>query len=411
MLFRPEVAQARRRKLFGAVRLSQPPSLLAWTIAGSAVAILATGGLLFGAFPRKERVPGYIVPRSGVVQVAASRPGRVTMVPVQEGQHVRAGDVLIRLSGETAGAENPGVLTTQLEELDREAAAATQRATAAITGVSGERARVLGQIERQKTGVSLLMRRLDAQRLNVSIAKDQLARYEALAAKGYASQVQVNQLRQQLISATDAVLGLEQEINTQSALADDLRGQVAVLSDKQAEADAVLRTEQSQLRQKRLDLATARTFVEQSPIAGVVANVQAVPGMTPSAGAPLVWVTPDNSELEAELLAPSRAIGFIRSGEPVRLRIDAFPYQRFGYIRGRVRSVSATVVEPAGIIGPLVPKEAVYRVRVALDGASITAYGRQHRLMPGMQLVAEILIERRNLLQRIADPLAGSGGW
>lgn len=57
-----------------------------------------------------------------------------------------------------------------------------------------------------------------------------------------------------------------------------------------------------------------------------------------------------------------------------------FPYQRFGYVRGRVRSVSATAVEPAGIIGPVAPKEAVYRVHVALDRDSIAAYGREHRL-------------------------------
>lgn len=411
MLFRPEVAQARRRRLFGTVRLSQPPSLLAWTAAASAVAILAIGMLLFGAFPRKERVPGYIVPRDGIVQVAASRPGRVTAVSVREGQRVRAGQVLIRLSGETSGADNPGPLTAQLEELDREAAAASQRATAAITGVGGEHARLLGQIERQRAGVDLLKQRLAAQRLNVSIGKDQLARYEALAAKGYASQVQVNQLRQQLIAATDTVLGLEQEINTHSASIDDFRGQVAVLFDKRAEAEAILKTEQSQLRQKRLDLTTARSFAERSPIAGIVANVQAAPGMSPPTGAPLVWIAPENAELEAELLAPSRAIGFIRPGEFVRLRIDAFPYQRFGYVRGRVRSVSATAVEPAGVIGPVVPKEAVYRVHVGLDRDSITAYRRQHRLMPGMQLVAEILIERRNLLQRVADPLMASSRW
>lgn len=174
MLFRPEVALARRRKLFGTVRLSQPPSLFAWTAAGSAIAVLATGMLLFGAFPRKERVPGYLVPRDGIVQVAASRPGRVTAVSVREGQPVRAGQVLIRLSGETSGTENPGALTAQLEELDREAAAAAQRATAAITGVGGERARLLAQIERQRAGLGLLKQRLSAQRLNVSIAKDQL---------------------------------------------------------------------------------------------------------------------------------------------------------------------------------------------------------------------------------------------
>jgi membrane fusion protein len=129
-------------------------------------------------------------------------------------------------------------------------------------------------------------------------------------------------------------------------------------------------------------------------------------GQPVSAGATLAVMTPADGHLEAELLAPSRAIGFIREGQEVRLQLQAFPYQRFGTLAGKVKSVSGTVIAPSDVSIPgLSLHEPVFRVRVSLAAEEIIAYGKSHPLQPGMLLTAEVVLDRQNLLRWLFDPL------
>jgi membrane fusion protein len=124
------------------------------------------------------------------------------------------------------------------------------------------------------------------------------------------------------------------------------------------------------------------------------------------AGATLAVLTPADGHLEAELLAPSKAIGFIKQGQDVRLQLQAFPYQRFGTVAGKVKSVSGTVIGPSDISIPgLSVHEPVFRVRVSLNSEDIVAYGQHHTLQPGMLLTAEIVLDRQSLLRWLFDPL------
>jgi membrane fusion protein len=123
-------------------------------------------------------------------------------------------------------------------------------------------------------------------------------------------------------------------------------------------------------------------------------------------GGTLAVIIPDGGKIEAELLTPSRAIGFIEPGQEVQLQLQAFPYQRFGLVHGRVKSISSTVMGPSEISIPgLAIQEPVFRVRVALVHEFIDAYGKIYPLQPGMLLSAEIVFDRRTLLQWLFDPL------
>ncbi len=123
-------------------------------------------------------------------------------------------------------------------------------------------------------------------------------------------------------------------------------------------------------------------------------------------GATLAVLTPADGKLEAELLAPSRAIGFIKEGQEVHLQLQAFPYQRFGTLAGKVKSVSGTVLGPADVSIPgLQVHEPVFRVRVSLTSEEIVAYGQHHSLQPGMLLTAEVVLDRQSLLRWLFDPL------
>jgi membrane fusion protein len=122
-------------------------------------------------------------------------------------------------------------------------------------------------------------------------------------------------------------------------------------------------------------------------------------------------LVPAGARLEARLYGPSRAIGFVRPGQRVLLRYEAFPHQKFGRYEGVVRSVSRSTVGAAELGGEeatlpgLAPGEPVYRVTVELASQTATAYGEQVALQPGMKLEADILIVTRTLYEWVLDPL------
>ncbi|MDW2981399.1 MAG: hypothetical protein WBG81_02285 [Rhodanobacter sp.] len=101
------------------------------------------------------------------------------------------------------------------------------------------------------------------------------------------------------------------------------------------------------------------------------------------------------------------------------MRYRAFAYQKFGQQYGRVADISRsalTPVEVEALVGQQ-PHEPVYRVKVTLDSQQVLAYGRPEPVRPGMALDADILMERRRLVEWVFEPLygmahrlAGSGG-
>jgi membrane fusion protein len=119
---------------------------------------------------------------------------------------------------------------------------------------------------------------------------------------------------------------------------------------------------------------------------------------------------PADARLRAHLYAPSSAVGFLRADQPVLLRYQAFPYQKFGHHKGQVLQVSRTPLS-AGELG-LAPggAEPMYRVTVTLERQTVDAYGQAQPLAAGMQLEADVLLDRRRLIEWIFEPVLGLSG-
>ena len=113
---------------------------------------------------------------------------------------------------------------------------------------------------------------------------------------------------------------------------------------------------------------------------------------------PLLAIIPDGSQLRAELYVPSRAIGFVKEGQVVRLLYDAFPYTRFGPGFGTIVELTTTVLAPSEVSAAINVTEPVYRVVANLRDNAMMAYGQQVPLQSGMALTADILLENRSFL-------------
>ena len=402
-LFRHQVLDAKRNSWLGGISLSQPLSL--WALTGFAVlaasAILCF--LILGEYTRRSKVTGQLVPDLGLSTIVSPTSGVVSRIFPQEGVLVKANDALtiidvprVTASGSDALTVIRGGLETRRNSLTKLGQSQVAQIEAQIQGVGRQRAaaqRELAQIENE----------ISTRREQVRIGKETAERYRLVADQKYVSQVQVNQQQQAFLELLNAQQGLERQatsIRRSLAQFDQLLRELpAQRRGLQATADRDL----AMLDQERVQQEANGELLVRAPLAGLVANRLIEPGQAVQVGQPVMSLLPNGSQLQAQLLVPSAAVGFIEPGDRVLLRYQAYPYQKFGHYRGSVIRVSRSALTPAAEDGRIA--EPYYPVLVALDDQAITAYGKQEPLRPGMRLDADILGERRKLYEWVLEPL------
>jgi membrane fusion protein len=197
----------------------------------------------------------------------------------------------------------------------------------------------------------------------------------------------------------------------------NIEAERADLPLKMGRDTATLDRSMAQLEQERAEAEARREIVVVAPHDGTVTAIHAVVGAKADTGTPLLSIVPPASRLEAHLYAPSRAIGFVHPGQRVLLRYQAYPYQRFGHYEGVVAAVSRAALSPTELPAQLAgltsltgvaagaAAEPIYRITVSLASQTVTAYGAEVPLQPGMTLEADVALERRRLFEWVLDPL------
>ena len=152
-----------------------------------------------------------------------------------------------------------------------------------------------------------------------------------------------------------------------------------------------------------------------APTDGTVSAVTIVKGQSASAGSTLMSITPRNSALIVKLYAPSKSLGFIKIGSLVRMKVDAFPFQKFGFVTGHVEIISDAPTPTADFVNGamLAPKglqqgvdqEPLFEVVVALDENFLMAYGNKEKLRTGLQIEGDIQLENRRIFEWMLEPI------
>lgn len=142
---------------------------------------------------------------------------------------------------------------------------------------------------------------------------------------------------------------------------------------------------------------------------GTATAIIAKPGQMVDTSHPLASVVPAGSLWQAYLFVPSAAAGFVRIGDPVLIRYQAYPYQKFGQYAAHVVSIARTALSSSELATSGGPADSegttYYLVTVALHSQTVTAYGRPQPLQAGMNLQADIQQEHRRLYEWVLEPL------
>ncbi len=410
--FREEVGREQARSSMGSIVLIRPLSFALLTAAALSLAAVVLAYLVLAEYAKKAPLAGTLVPASGAIRVVAQQAGLVRDRRVREGEKVAAGEALLRLVDARATPGDGLVGSATVALAARRIAQVRRQRDETRAASRAEQAAIAGRIAGLEAELLELGGEIEAVASRETLSRRSLARLEELGRRGFASPAQHQQkeeealdLRSRRHASARARLALEREIA-------GLRGAAAEARARSLAQLSALDGQVAALDQERIERRAQAEAVVNAPAAGTVAAILVEPGQVVASGATLLTLLPEGSPLQAHLFAPSRSVGFIRAGQEVLLRYPAFPFQKFGSHRARVLSVSRTAIAPAelGFAPSDGSREPLYRVKVALEAQTVAAYGRAEPLQAGMQVEADVLLDRRRLIEWVFEPVFSLAG-
>lgn len=411
-----------------------PPSPIGRAILWSIIAV-TVGALTWSCLARVEMVAiaeGRLVPTGRLRSVEALEPALVRTIAVHEGQHVNEGQVLIELDPTMTDADAESAITelstaglvlarsnallsyaagggSPLVEPEGASPMAVQAESQLVAArIAAYEAKRRSIVER-KAGAEASVRASQAEitklQRTLPILQSQLDDQTVLEAKGFGARQKVLQLQQAIISS-------EQDIAAQRARMDEARAQMGSLNSDAAELREQFITQAAQERTEAegltatrgdaLNKADRRRALQTmtAPVSGTIQQVSVTTlGQVVESGKPIVTIVPDGEDLIVEALVLNRDVGFVHVRDRVVIKLEAYPFTRYGTLEGEVSEISpdAIVDERRGLVFPARIK--VGKKRVMLDRKQIT-------LTSGMSVVAEIVTGKRTVIGYLWSPVA-----
>ncbi len=413
-LFRREALEAQQPKLLGTIVLTPRLSLWWLSFSAAALAALLLAFLYFGSYTRRTNVTGQLVPSAGVIRVLTPQNGVVLEKRVSEGQLVNKGDLLFVLTSDRVGLTSRELQADVSQQINERKGSMQGEIARNRMVEQQENAQIARRLASLHAEAETIVRQTEQQRQRVALAEDARKRYQGLADQDYIAREQLVQKELELS---------EQQSRLQALLRDALSNQreqaaaereLEMTKTRYANLNAQLQRTISSASQELTEVEGRRRVVITAPEGGRATLVTGDVGQAIDATQPLVTLVPAESKIEAKLYAPSRTIGFVRAGDRVLLRYQAYPYQKFGLHEGTVKEVSNVAVSNLQLAGfalpELTPGEPVYSISVVLKAQTLKVYGEDRQLQVGMRLDADILQENRRLYEWMLEPLYSISG-
>ncbi len=408
---------------------SPAPRIALWLI--SAFSLITLVWAIFGKVDIVASAVGKLVPSGRSKPIQAIETASVKHIAVREGDAVRAGDVLIQLDATATRADTDRIenemVAARLLTLRAQAMLSAQRSgqltalhasdiSAArladgmhqlegmLTEYHARLARLDADIERRQAELQSLQEAIRKLEKTLPITTRRAEDFQDLQARGYVS-------RHAWMEKEQARLDQEGELATQQSRLAEVR---AALRETQGQRAALIAESRRQwldaaeegqqkaesLRQELLK-ASARNKLMQvvAPIDGTVQQlaVNTVGGVVTPAQV-LMLLVPNDQAMEIDARLENKDIGFVSAGQTVEVKVETFPYSRYGTLRGRVLHLSRDAVndDKVGL---------TYLAKIQLEKSSVEVNGREVPLQAGMAVTAEINTGRRRVIEYLMSPL------
>lgn len=393
---------------------------------------LALGWAVLGRVDVVAVATGRTLPAANVKLIQPMEIAVVRAIHVRNGQRVRRGQLLVELDPTAATADEAqaaqALQASRIAEARNAALLAHLQGRAAvfrappgtppqIAATQNELIRSkIAEFEAQRAALAEsraqrsaelrgAMTQVETLRRTLPLIDQQLAARRALTANGHFSRLRLLEYEQLRIEHAQNIAVQQSAADQARAAIGNIEAQIATLREHfAAEAATELSGAEtdSGVRRAELDKSERRRQLQQlrSPVDGTVQQlvIHTVGGVVQPAQA-LMVIVPAASEVEVEARVLNRDIGFVREGQPVRVKLEAFPFTDYGWIEGTVETISRDAIEDEQL-------GLVYSARIRLGRNHIMLGMRRQRIGPGMAVQAEIRTGRRRIIQYLLSPIS-----
>ena len=417
-----------------------------------AFAVIAVAWACVGKVDVVSIAQGQIIPSARVKQVQPLLRGVVQEIHVREGQHVKAGDVLVVLSRTSTAAERErivgelqaveGVLTRNRAMLARLKNNPPQSSLAkeemGSENSSPDKGRLGGVasltqqslLEQQYEQFFAQYAALQSQRENrtaerdvnkatikkleatLPLAAQRAANIKALADKKLAMENDYLALEEMRLSQeNDLVAAKARDVQLAAAVKESEQQLASLLAQTQVQTLTAIADSERQLNALQESLVKAQDADDRqvlyAPVSGEVKDlaINTVGGVVLEAQQ-LMLIVPEEEKLEVEAWLPNRDIGFVQEGAAAQIKVHTFPFSKYGTIPATVTRISNDVAAAdKQKNNSEKSSEAVYSMSVVMEKNTLQVDGRTVTLVPGMQVTAEIITHQRRLIEYFFSPL------
>lgn len=376
---------------------------------------------------------GKIIPGDRTKVIQPLEIGTVRAIHVQEGQTVKQGDPLIELDATSSGADQQRLsnelMTAQLDAARLRALSATTPESAFTVPAHADRTQAAlqkqmlrNQLEEQAARLSALDSAITQRQAEYVTTQDTVAKLEATLPLITQRTQSLKNLADKKLVAENSYLELEQQrleqhhdLATQRNRLKEITAAIASAEQQRLALHAEFRratlTELAKTEERITALqqefikAQQRTTLQRltAPVSGVVQQlaIHTVGGVVTPAQQ-LMVIVPNEHTLEVEALVQNKDIGFVHIGQAAEIKIETFPFTKYGIIDAQIRHISNDAIadEKLGLI---------YAARVLMKKSVINVDGKQVNLTPGMVVTVEIKTGKRRLIEYFLSPLLQYG--
>jgi len=411
-MFRKEVLEKKANNEFGEVivlpKSSIYVSILFLLFVVSCVMIFIS----LNTYEKKEKVSGYVLPDKGVVKIFVPRDGFIKDLKVLVGQKIKKGDILALVQSQVNNTNGQLQSEVMLGEFLKQVEYLKQELTNKKNINSIEERRLKLANLRNNSEISILERQLEIELQKLNVAREEFLAIQDIGDKDYLTRAEINRSQQVKLSIEGTVEQIKLQLVRQNGALDENKLALNQLDTLSKEVFLSYEKQHSLLSQQISQAKSNGVYAIESPVDGTVSSLQVLAGNGIKAGMPLLSILPVNSSLIVKLAVSSRSIGFIQVGQEVRIKYDAFPYQRYGSYVGVVESVTQSGLTDSELMQTLGTSNSfttangmTYLVNVSLLSSNIVTKNRNISLQPGMSLSATIITEKQTLLEWLLDPL------
>ena len=406
-LFRHQVLEAQQQRINGQVLLRPRVSFVVITITLFVWLTAVVSWLVSGNYTYTQSVSGWLEPPAGVTHVYSPQPGTIIdEILVAENTVVEAGTPLIRLRRDTVFSHNLNAGLLQTQEIKHQIERLHSQRTITEQNYQQRLKQLTASLQTLVDDQHQLQKMKTLQSQKLALAARQRDAMQALVSQHHASEYQFSEVQSQWFNEHYQHEQLSRELLKNAAEQQSLRFERSTTRQQQAlallEIDNQLSEQQSRLNQH----LSSQDILVVAPAKGRVSQLQVKKGQSTQSAIPLLSLMPEHATVEARLLIPVSAAGFVEPGQTLEVRYDAFPYTQFGTHDAVITTLSSHLLLPQEIAQtPFQAEQPVYLATATLSSNHIQFASNEVALRAGMTFAAEIQIRERNLLQWLFEPL------